>query len=71
MAEANFRLARYGLPKVDVSTALNAERPNTVTVTYLHEKQLEELRALQVPIFDVLYGRNSQDFRYSLAGTVV
>ena len=48
VAEANFRLIRYGLPKVDISIASCDDKKTATTAAYQPEKQLEELRSLQV-----------------------
>jgi hypothetical protein len=48
VAEANFRLVRYGLPKVDISMASSGDKRTAATTMYQPEKQLEELRSLQV-----------------------
>lgn len=48
VAEANFRLVRYGLPKVDISVVSGGDKKMASAPTYQPEKQLEELRSLQV-----------------------
>lgn len=48
VAEANFRLVRYGLPKVDITVATNGDKRTVAAMAFQPDKQLEELRIMQV-----------------------